>query len=446
MKSATQIIRVLTLMESKEQKAAITSFLMVFVLMAVYFILRPIRDAMASDWSDTEVSVLWNIQFFLSIGIVALYSFLISKIRFKLLVPLVYTGFALSFFGFYLLTPMFSEPTVLEKAFYLWVTAFSLLNLSVFWSFMSEIFNQEQSKRLFAFIGAGASSGAIIGPAIPTLFAEHLGLDRLMLIAAFGLLIVVPLVFYLNYLKHIELDHSEQLSSINKKNIGGKWWSGFSDVIRNRYLFGIAVFILLYVFISSFVYFEQKNLLAAYSRADRAEILGGIDWIVNSLTFVFAFVITSRIVQNMGMAITLALVPIALVIGFLALAFAPIIIVLLGVQIIRRVGNYSITRPAREMLFTKVSTEERFKAKPVIDVVVYRGGDAVSSSLFALLTDGLGLGLVAMSLIGSAIAALWAGLGFSLGKRFQQGQEASSQSKIVKSLFSNNTVPTKVTL
>ena len=417
-------------MKPKEQKAAVTAFFMVFLLMAVYFILRPIRDAMASDWTDTEVSILWNIQFFLSIAIVSLYSFLISKIRFKLVVPLVYTGFALSFLAFYLLSPLFTNPTILEKCFYLWVTAFSLLNLSVFWSFMSDTFNQEQSKRLFAFIGAGASAGAIIGPAIPTLFADYLGLEKLMLIAAIGLLLVVPFVLYLNRLKHVELGNSNLESLTVKGKIGGKWWTGFSDVVRNRYLLGIAGFILLYVFISSFVYFEQKNLLAEYSRADRAEILGGIDWVVNSLTFILAFLITSRLVNYIGMAVALALVPLALVIGFIALAFAPMIVILLAVQVVRRAGNYSVTRPAREMLFTKVSTEERFKAKPVIDVVVYRGGDAVSSTLFALLTDGLGLGLVAVSIIGSGLAAMWASLGLYLGRQFQKKSSDDSKTAI----------------
>ncbi len=432
----SKTIQVITTMKPNEQKAAITSFFMVFILMAVYFILRPVRDAMASDWTDTEVSILWNIQFFLSIAIVGLYSYLITKIRFKWVVPLVYAGFALSFFAFYCLSPLFTNPTLLEKSFYLWVTAFSLLNLSVFWSFMSDTFNQEQSKRLFAFIGAGASAGAIVGPAIPTLFAAYLGLENLMLIAAVGLMLVVPFVFYLNHLKHVELGNANLEILTAEDNIGGKWWSGFRDVVRNRYLLGIAGFILLYVFISSFVYFEQKNLLAEYSRADRAEILGGIDWVVNSLTFVFAFFITSRLVNNMGMGIALALVPMALIIGFLALAFAPMIIILLAVQVVRRVGNYSVTRPAREMLFTNVSTEERFKAKPVIDVVVYRGGDAVSSTLFALLTDGLGIGLVAVSLIGSGLAAMWASLGIYLGKQFKK--TASDGSRVPLDFTQNN--------
>lgn len=413
-------IETLTLMKPDEQKAAFASFMMIFILMAAYFTLRPIRDAMASDWSDTEVSFLWNIQFFLSIGIVSLYSLAVSRLRFTYVVPLVYGAFSASFLLFYLATPLFDDPTILEKAFYLWVTAFSLLNISVFWSFMSDTFTEDQSKRLFAFIGVGASAGAIIGPAIPTIFADKLGLENLMLIASIGLLLVIPVILYLNKLKHSELGNIDHKTNTGKIKIGGKWWTGFRDTFNNKYLLGIALFILLYVFISSFIYFQQKNLLAEFSRVERAQILGGIDWAVNTLTFVFAFTLTGRMVKKIGMSFTLASVPFLLVIGMSILAFAPIIVILLAVQMVRRVGNYAVSRPAREMLFTNVTQEERFKAKPVIDVVVYRGGDAVSASLFSVLTDGLGLGLIIMSLIGSGIAAIWAMVGIYLGKIYNE--------------------------
>lgn len=419
MKALTRRIAAITLMKPREQKAALAAFLMVFILMAVYFTLRPIRDAMASDWSDTEVSFLWNIQFFLSVGVVSLYSYAVSKIRFKHVVSVVYAIFAASFLLFYFITPLFNDQTILEKGFYLWVTSFSLLNLSVFWSFMSHTFTHEQGKRLFAFIGAGASAGALIGPAIPVLFTGILGFGNLMLIAALGLLSVIPIILFLNKQNSRHQEASSQQASSAPVKINGAWWTGFRDTVRNPYLLAIAAFILLYVFVGSFVYFQQKNLLAEFSRSDRAQILGGIDWVVNMLTFAFAFAITGRMVKYFGMGLTLASVPLALIAGFFILAFAPAISILLALQVVRRAGNYSVTRPAREMLFTQVSHAERFKAKPVIDVVVYRGGDAVSASLFALLTDGLGLGLTVIALVGSGIATLWAAVGFYLGRKYE---------------------------
>lgn len=185
------------LVKPEERLATVLSFLMAFVLMAAYFVLRPVRDAMASDWSDTELSLLWNLQLVLSIVLVALYSLVVSRWSRRRIVPAVYTVFALSFLGFWQLTPLLSDARLLDQLFYLWVAAFSLFNLSVFWSLMSDTFDAEQGRRLFAIIASGASAGAIVGPAIPALFAEYLGLDRLMLLAAIAVLAVVPLILVL---------------------------------------------------------------------------------------------------------------------------------------------------------------------------------------------------------------------------------------------------------
>ncbi len=411
----------LSTIKPHEFRATLTAFTMVFILMASYFVLRPVRDAMASDWSDSEVSFLWNLQFFVSIAIVSLYGLMVSRVRFKSVVPLMYSIFALSFIGFYFLTPMFANPSFVEKAFYIWVSAFSLFHLSVFWSLMSDTFNKEQGKRLFAIIASGGSAGALVGPIIPALFAEHLGLDALMLVAACGLCFVVPLTLYLNHLKQHDLGNSSTGQGVNQAAIGGRWWSGFRDFVSNRYLLCIGVFILLYVFIGSFVYFEQKNLLAEFSRPQRAQILATIDWVVNSLTFFTAFFVTSRIVTRLGMPVTLALMPVLLVIGMAALAFAPLIVILMAVQVTRRTGNYAVTRPAREMLFSQVNQEQRFKSKPVIDIVVYRGGDAISGSVFAFLSEGLGLGLALIALIGAGISTIWAYVGVFLGRQYEHG-------------------------
>ncbi|GAB5415666.1 MAG: MFS transporter [Congregibacter sp.] len=433
------------LIKPEEQRAVLASFVMVFLLMASYFVLRPVRDAMASDWSDAEVSFLWNIQFFLSIALVSVYGFAISRIPFRWVVPTVYAGFALSFLAFLLVVPKLPNPVLAEKTFYLWVAAFSLFNLSVFWSFMADTFHREQGERLFAVIGAGASAGAILGPGVPTLFASALGLENLMLIAALGLFLVVPLIFYIYRLKDTRLDNSNLAVDIQVHRLGGGWWTGFRDTVRNPYLLAIAAFIVLYVFIGSFVYFEQKNLLAVYTRPQRTQILGGIDWVVNSLTFFCAFLVTGRLLRHFGMGTTLALVPVIVMLGLLVLAFTPVIVVVLAVQVARRVGNYAVTRPARELLFSVVSTEERFKAKPVIDVVVYRGGDAASGSLFALLTDGIGLGLAAVALVGAGIAAAWSALAFLLGKRFDRRDKipASAYSRpAARAAATENPIPT----
>lgn len=413
MKSASKI-------EGHEIKAVLLSFSFVFILMAAYYILRPVRDAMASDWSDTELSFLWNINFFVSVSVVALYGIAVSKIRFKVLVPSVYAFFAASFIAFFFVVTELADRTLADKTFYVWVSVFSLFHVSVFWSFMSDLFSKEQSGRLFAFIGAGASAGALVGPSVPTLFAASLGTDTLMLIAATALVIPIPMILYLDRLKVVELHNENVHADLSAARIGGKPFAGFKMFLTNPYLLAIGIFILLYTAIGSFVYFEQKNLLADFDRATRTQILGGVDWAVNLLTFAIGLFATSRIVTRFGMPVTLALVPVFIAAGLLVLAFAPILTVVLALQVARRAGNYGITRPAREMLFTAVDRETRFKAKPVIDIAVYRGGDAVSSIAFAGLTDGLGLGLGAVAAVGAGIAAVWAMVGRFLGRWFSR--------------------------
>lgn len=411
MKTASRI-------EPNELRSVLIAFLFVFTLMAAWYILRPVRDAMASDWTDTEVSFLWNINFFVSVIVVAIYGFAVSHVKFKYLVPTVYTFFGLSFVAFYLGVSGVEDRTLIDKIFYVWVSVFSLFHISVFWSFMSDLYTKEQSNRLFAFIAAGSSAGALVGPLIPALFAENLGTDTLMLIASIALIVPIGLVLYLERLKIVDLHNEDVHADLRAEKIGGNPFAGFKMFVSNPYLLAIGAFILLYTAIGSFVYFEQKNLLADYTRAERTEILAIVDWVVNVLTFGIGMFATSRIVTRFGMATTLALVPVFIVAGLIILAFAPILIVALSLQVGRRAGNYAITRPAREMLFTAVDRETRFKAKPVIDIAVYRGGDAVSSIAFASLTDGLGLGLGAMAAVGAGIAAVWAMLGRYLGGMF----------------------------
>ncbi len=424
MKSASDI-------EPNELRSVLVAFGLVFALMAAWYILRPVRDAMASDWSDTEVSFLWNINFVVSIVVVALYGLAVSRIQFKYLVPSVYTFFALSFIAFYLGVSGVEDRELIDKIFYVWVSVFSLFHVSVFWSFMSDLYTKEQSNRLFAFIAAGSSLGALVGPLIPALFADNLGSDTLMLIASIVLIVPIVLVIYLERLKVVDLHNEDVQADLSAAKIGGKPFAGFKMFVSNPYLLAIGVFILLYTAIGSFVYFEQKNLLEAYSREERTEILAIVDWVVNILTFAIGMFATSRIVTRFGMAATLAMVPVFIAAGLLILAFAPLLIVVLALQVARRAGNYAITRPAREMLFTAVDRETRFKAKPVIDIAVYRGGDALSSIAFAGLTDGVGLGLGAMAAVGAAISAVWAWTGIYLGRLYEAKDAAQGTAPAV---------------
>ena len=421
-----QIIRATTKIEPNELRATVLSFLFVFTLMAAYFILRPVRDALSSDWTDAELSWLWSSTFFISLIAVSVYGAVISRVQFKNLVPGVYIFFSLSFFAFYFGSTFVENPGFIDKSFYVWLSVFSLFHISVFWSFMSDLFSKDQAPRLFGIIATGASTGAIVGPMIPTFFADNLGATNLMLIAATMLLVPVLIIRELDKLKNTELGNEDvQVDLSAQQSIGKNPFAGFGLFFSSRYLLGIGLFILCYVAISTFVYFEIKNLLVDVDRDVRTQIWGGIDLAVNILAIVTAVFATGRIATKFGMPTTLALIPVLIIAGLLIVAVAPVISVVAGLQIARRAGNYAITRPGREMLFTVVDRETRFKAKPVIDIVVYRGGDMINAWAFTALTTGLGLGLGAVAAVGAGIAAVWAVVGVYLGRSYHRTAAAA---------------------
>jgi AAA family ATP:ADP antiporter len=204
------------------------------------------------------------------------------------------------------------------------------------------------------------------------------------------------------------------------QTIGGEFFAGFTDFLSHRFLLGIGLFILLYTMMSSFVYFELKNVMVEYDRATRSQYWGMMDLIVNTLAIFTALFVTSRLATKFGLAVTLALVPVILVFGWIAVAIAPGLILLIGLQVIRRAGNYAITRPGREMLFTGVERETRFKTKPVIDIVVYRGGDVLAGWTYTALAQGVGLGLGAIAVIAALLACLWTLVAIFLGRSYEE--------------------------
>lgn len=410
MKTASKI-------ESHELKATFASFAMSFTLMTAYYILRPVRDAMASDWSDAEVSILWTINFFISTAAVALYGYAISRISLRRLIPAVYIFFAASFVLFYAGTQTLSDIVLIDKSFYVWVSVFAMFHISVFWSLMADTFSKEQSSRLFAFIATGSITGAIVGAFISTVFSTVIGTYNLMLVATVLLVFIIPLITYIDNLKHTELRNEDVHADLSmEKIIGGNPFAGFIDFIKSPYLLGIGLFILLYTALGSFVYFELKNLMTDLDRDVRTSVWAAMDLAINTLGIFTALFATSRLATRFGLASTLALVPIIIVIGMLLLAVAPLLWAAVTLQVVRRAGNFAITRPAREMLFTTVGRETRFKTKPVIDIVSYRGGDMIWAWAWTGLTEGIGIGLGAMAAVGAGIAGIWAVVGAYLGR------------------------------
>lgn len=419
------LMQALSKIEPQEMKATLASFAFVFLLMTSYNILKPIRDSMASDWSDSEVAQLWTINFFITLGINFIYSAALSIARLKVVVPSVYGFFALSFVAFAFGQQTVADPVALNKAYYIWVSLFALFHISVFWSFMADLFTKEQAKRLFGFIATGASVGGLIGPLLPTILAAFVSNDALMVIAALLLLPVIPLIAYLERQKTTSLNNAAQHTNQTSQTIGGNPFAGFTLLIKSPFLIGISIFLFFYTSLGSFTYFELKNLLSSYDGETRTQIQAGITFAINALTIITAMFATGRIASRYGVSVTLALIPVLMMGGLVTVGILASLWLVVGLQVILKAGNYAITRPAREMLFTLVNREERYKTKPVIDTVVYRGGDVINGWSFAALTEGLGLGMGPVAFVGAIVAAVWALMGVILGRAYQKDQRAS---------------------
>ena len=415
------ILQKITKIKPNEIRAVVLSFAFIFSILASYYIIRSVRDGLASDWTDAELSTIWTFTFFISFIVVSFYGYICSKITFRYLVPGIYGFFSLTFFGLYAMLTLNPDSTLIPQVFYVWVSVFSLLNISVFWSFMADIFNKEQSQRIFGFIAAGSSLGAIFGPTISLLFANRIGSEALILISSS--MLFIPMFIALMLGRETTTNQSSN-SDGNNTAIGGNFWDGFVEFLKppilKNLLFGIGIFIVLYTGLSTFVYFAIKNILTDVDQDTRTQIWAGIDLAVNVLGVITAMFGTSRLTKRFGLTITLPLVPFIIVIAMLILAISPILWVVVGLQVVRRAGEYAITKPAREMLFTTLDRESRFKGKSVIDVVVYRAGDIFWAWSFTGIPQGLGLQLGGDAALGCGVALMWAYLGYRLGSYFDK--------------------------
>lgn len=401
-----------------EGTAALWAFAYFFALLSSYYILRPVRDEMGILGGVENLHWLFTGTFVAMLAAVPLYGVAVRRWPRRHLLPRVYLFFILNLLVFYGLFRAGLAEAWLARAFFIWLSVFNLFVVSVFWSFMADLFSNAQARRLFGFVAAGGSAGAIAGPALTAGLAATLGTVNLLLVSAALLGLAVVCIHGL-----LAWDNPQRPGGDPRAEaaLGGSALAGFTLLLRSPYLLGIALFILLYTTLSTFLYFEQAHIVrAAFSDStQRTALFAGIDLAVNTLTVLAQLFLTGRLVERMGLAATLALIPAFLMVGFAALGAAPVLGVLVAVQVLRRAGNYAIARPAREMLFTVVDRESRYKAKNVIDTVVYRGGDALSGWAFAGLT-ALGLGLSAIAWLGVPLAAAWLAVGLWLGRRQEQ--------------------------
>ena len=425
----TPLLRRLVVLEPGEAPALLASFATLLCMFSSYTILRPVRDAMGITSGLEKIPYLFWGVFVVMLLLQPLYGWLTSRFPRTVFLPWVYGFFIANLLGFYVWFRLEADHTWIARTYFVWVSVFNLFVVAAFWSLMADVFTREQAGRVFGFIWAGASTGGLIGPSIAHELAVPLGAINLLPISA--VLLALSLVFMSQVIawqrrhgagatatRGASVSGARPAGSAADDALGGGMFAAFSQVVRSPYLLGIAVFVLLMTWVSTFLYLEQQAFVAkAFATADlRARFFAGIDFWVQAASLIMQLLVFGRLFEWVGLRAMLAAVPLIMTAGYALFALAPRFMVLVVVYAVRRVGDYALTRPCRDALFTVVSREEKYKAKSLIDTFVYRGGDATSGSLYKGLTETLGASPATVGWCGAAISALWMLLALTLGR------------------------------
>ena len=403
----------------QERAAALWSFGYFFTLLAGYYVLRPLRDQMGIAGGVRNLPWLFTATFVSLIVAQPIYGALVAKLPRTRFISIVYHFFAANLVLFWLLLTLDVAPVIIARVFFVWVSVFNLFAVAVFWSFMADLFTAEQGKRLFGFIGAGGTAGALLGPLITISLSAPLGAMNLLIAAALFLEIAVLCVYRLERTAKIGAGTQGAVHA-EPGRVGGNAFAALTELIRSPYLLGVGLWVSLLSFCATIVYFEQANIVAAaiHDRNAQTQLFAAIDLAVGLLTLATQFLATGQVLKRFGTGIAAGALPAVYVLGFTALFLAPILAVVVTLQVVQRWMNFAIANPARQVFFTVVGRGEKYKAKNLIDVVIYRGSDALYGWVFDGL-QALGLKLGGIALVVLPLAAGWLILSVVLGR----GQE-----------------------
>lgn len=410
-----------------EARIVITGFFLLFCVLGGYFAVRPVRETVGTVIGRAATQDLWFFTAVFAILIVPFYGMLVAKVRRSVLMPVIY-GFMSVAFVFTAQVFQSGPPGPLtSRIFYVAISVLNLLLVSVFWSFILEILSKEQSKRLISWIAAGGTLGALVGPAVTALFVKKIGMSGVLYVGAGMYLVAIVLQrLLMSEWRRLSPDTAGGPAHLSPREraLGGNPFAGFMLVLRNRYLLGIALFIAGISAINTFLYFEQLELVEEKFQelAARTQVFASLDVTVQVLVMITQLTLTGFIATRLGVIALLVIVPIVMVFGLTVYATFGTFSVLAVAMVVRRWGEYAFIRPGREMLFSAVDNESKYKAKNVCDVAVYRTADAVFAQVKKLL-DGIGMGGAAQALTAAAVAALWAINGWWLGRRHEKEKD-----------------------
>ena len=405
--------------EPRETGAVVAAFFLFFLMWAGYFSIRPVRETIGTQLGRDAVADLWILTAIFSVLIIPLFGTIVARFRRSVFLPSVYgfVALVLALVGF----GMQGEfNPLLGKFFYVFISVLNLFLISMFWSFMLELFDKGQAKRVFGVIFAGGSAGALAGPFISDMTVGYIGNSGLLFLASS---LFVAAIVCQRLLLAIWSDRPVAVSTAREdRPLGGNVFAGVTLILQSRYLLGIALFIVGISTVNTLLYFEQLRLVEITfpDTTERTRIFARLDWIVQGLTVLSQLFLTGRIALRFGVTTLLTVVPVVMIFGFLALAAHGTFAVLAVVFVIRRWGEYAFVRPGREMLWSPLDNETKYKAKNTLDVPVYRGADAVVAQLSNVI-QGAGLSAAGMMGLGAGVAALWGLLGRWLGRSFESG-------------------------
>ena len=399
-----------------EVRALGLGFAFHFLILTGYYILRPIRDSIAA--SNRLETLPWMFTATLVAMLLAnvLFAAVVARMSRRKFIPLAY-GFFIFNLGLFFVLMRSSPPEEqvwIGRGLYVWVSVFNLFNTAIFWAFMTDLFTVEQGKRLYGFIAVGGSLGAIAGAYITKHYVGQIGPANLLAISAVMFAVAGSLVrfFPTGFADRHEPDEAKEAP------IGGSVWSGLTHIARSPYLLGLAGSMLLYTITSTWAYFQQSDLAreALKGGADRTIFLANLEIWVNSITVLIQIFLTGRLLKWFGVGITLVAMPFLSMVGFAAMGIAPSLALLAIFQVTRRAAAYALLRPSREILFTVLRREDKYKVKSVTDTLGYRVGDQIGAWSYGGL-HAMGLGLSSISFIAVPVAAGWCALSIWLGKR-----------------------------
>ncbi|HJR55485.1 MAG TPA: hypothetical protein VJ798_02815 [Rhizomicrobium sp.] len=409
----------------EERNALLWSFAYFFLILSAYSVLRPLRDNAGITGGTRALPWLFTATFIVMLAAAPLYGWLVAKLPRKTLIPLVYHFFAANLVIFWLLLTYGVAQQIILQIFFVWITVFAIFAVPVFWSYLADLWRSDQGKRLYGFIAAGGSLGALVGPTLTRTLVEPLGPVNLLLLPAILLEIAI---FCAARLGPAASGFNQTPPSAPP--IGGNAFEGFLAILKSPYLGGIAGWVVLLSLGNSMLYFSQAELVNAATQdaVERTRIFATIEQWTGGLQILVQLALTGRLIKHFGTGLAAAFLPLVFALGYGAMFLAPVLLVVMAFQAAQRTANFAVSNPAREILFTVAAREDKYKAKNVIDGVMFRGADAVWGWTFPLLHKTLALSIPAIAAITVPAMLGWAGLSLWLGRQQEKRAQAHKPS------------------